>query len=94
MYFDKILQANVVDRRENKNVGGWSFIVDIHYDRHFYSKREIKEMVIPEGKTKFIVDTLDETIDLQNALLYMRKCDIGGMGRPEEELKIQTKLFE
>lgn len=93
MHYDKFIQANVVDRRENPNAGGWSFIVDIHYDRHFYCKSEIKAMKIPEGKTKFIVDTLDDTIELQNALIFLRKCDIDGLGRPEQELKQQAELF-
>ena len=93
MYFDKFLQVNVVDRRENPNKGGWSFIVNIHYNRHYYCPNEIKAMIVPEGKTKYIVDTLDEAVDLQNALLYMHKCTIGEMGRPEEELVSQIELF-
>lgn len=90
MYYDKFIQGYVIDRRDNPNNGGWSFDVEIHYDRHFY---DMTEMMIPEGVTKFIVDTLDDAIELQNTLLYMRKCDIGGMGRPVKELDIQTTLF-
>lgn len=92
MYFDKILQANVVDRRENPNEGGWSFIVNLRYNRHYYCESQIKTM-LPEGKTKFIVDSLDDLIELQNALVYRHKCTIGEMGQPEEELKLQNKLF-